>query len=102
MIGQALLTRIGLLMGALSAFLPIMKGADVFFGVPVSEEFMRGRHGRRYLHIYWALLAVFMISSIASVWMLATVPAAIVIWEAWLLLVILVLPAFLIPWLTSR
>ena len=85
MIGQILVTGIWMLVAVMFAFLPIMKGADAFFGVPVSEEFMRGPHGRRYLHIYWLLLAFFMAGSIGVAWLLAPSPTATILMDAGLL-----------------
>jgi len=89
MIGQILVTIIWVFFAVLFWFLPIIKGADAFFGVPVSEEFMRGPQGRRYLHIYWLLLALFMAGSIAIPWLLPASPAGIILMDVGLLAVLL-------------
>jgi uncharacterized membrane protein len=41
-----------LLIGVIMWFLPIMKGQDSFFGIPVSREFYRSRQARTYLRHY--------------------------------------------------
>lgn len=41
-----------LLIGAIMWFLPIMKGQDSFFGIPVSTGFYRSRQARTYLRCY--------------------------------------------------
>lgn len=41
-----------LLIGAIMWFLPIMKGQDSFFGIPVSTEFYRSRQARTHLRHY--------------------------------------------------
>jgi len=79
MIGQVIFTAGCVLLGVTWAFVPIMKGADAFFGVPVSEEFMRGPQGRRYLHTYWLLLALFVIVSMASLWLFSLLTGAMVV-----------------------
>ncbi len=89
MIGQILLTGIWVLFTVLFGFLPIIKGADAFFGVPVSEEYMRGPQGRRYLRIYWLLLTLFMGVTIASAWLLPATTIGVVIMDAGVLGVVL-------------
>lgn len=82
MIGQVMLTAVWALMAVVWAFIPIMKGADAFFGVPVSEEYMRGPQGRRYLHTFWLLVALFMGGSIACVWLLPPSTTGIILMDA--------------------
>ncbi len=89
MIGQVMLTAVWAAVAVVWAFVPIMKGADAFFGVPVSEEFMRGPQGRRYLRIYWLLLTLFMGVTIASVWLLPPTTIGVVIMDAGVLGVLL-------------
>jgi len=54
-----------LLIGVLMWFVPVMKGPDAFFGIPVSEPFYRGPLARRYLLIYRFLTTVFVAGAIA-------------------------------------
>jgi uncharacterized membrane protein len=47
------------LIGAMMWYVPVLKGADAFFGIPVSEEYFHGPRARRYLLQYrLALLAI--------------------------------------------
>lgn len=46
-----------LLEAVLLFYLPVMKGPDAFFGVPVTEEFYRSPRARRYLRTYRLVVA---------------------------------------------
>ncbi|MGQ9729804.1 MAG: DUF1648 domain-containing protein [Candidatus Zipacnadales bacterium] len=46
------------IVGGMMLYLPVMKGPDAFFGIPVSEEFYRGPVARRYLAIYRLITAL--------------------------------------------
>lgn len=52
-----MLMTVGVL-GGTFWFLPVMKGADAFFGVPVSDEFYRSDRARRLLLAYRALVVL--------------------------------------------
>jgi len=54
-----------LLIGVLMWFVPVMKGPDAFFGIPVSELFYRGPLARRYLLIYRAVTTVLVAGAMA-------------------------------------
>ncbi len=60
-------------LGGLFWFLPVMKGADAFFGVPVSDEFYRSDRARRLLLAYRALVVLFCLTLV--------VPMAYPKWE---------------------
>lgn len=47
-------------------FLPVMKGADAFFGVPVSDEFYRSTRAKTLLRAYRTIVALFCLTVVAS------------------------------------
>ncbi len=47
-----------LLIGVLMWFLPVMKGQDAFFGIPVSTEFYRSRRARAFLRWYRTIVGL--------------------------------------------
>ncbi len=49
---QIVFTVMLLLIGTMMWFVPVMKGQDAFFGIPVSTEFYRGAGARRCLQLY--------------------------------------------------
>jgi uncharacterized membrane protein len=65
MLGQAILAGTLALIGLLMYYLPVMKGPDAFFGVPVSDEFYRGPVARKYLRVYWLVTAFLVAGAIA-------------------------------------
>jgi uncharacterized membrane protein len=85
MIGKLVVSGVWTLVAASFAFLPIVKGADAFFGVPVSEEFVGGPEARRYLRTYWLLLLPLMGASIAGIWLLPSMTTAAVLLDVGLL-----------------
>ncbi len=55
MLDQTVLAATMAIVGLLLYYLPVMKGPDAFFGIPVSEEFYQGPIARRHLHAYWLI-----------------------------------------------
>ena len=56
--------------GGVLALLPTMKGADAFFGVPVSEDYFSGDRARRRLQGYRAFTALCIAVTVTGVWLL--------------------------------
>jgi uncharacterized membrane protein len=65
MLDQMVLCGALALVGALLYYLPVMKGPDAFFGIPVSDEFYRGPVARMYLRAYWFLTALLVAGAIS-------------------------------------
>jgi hypothetical protein len=65
MLDQLVLYGVLVLIGGLMYYLPVMKGPDAFFGIPVSEEFYRGPEARTYLRVYRLLTAGLVAGAIA-------------------------------------
>jgi hypothetical protein len=62
--------------GGVLALVPTMKGADAFFGVPVSEDYFSGDGARRRLQGYRAFTALCIAVTVTGVWLLDISPWA--------------------------
>jgi len=62
---QIILAATMALVGVLMVYLPVMKGPDAFFGIPVSDEFYRGSVARKYLQAYRLVTGLIVLAAIA-------------------------------------